>query len=69
MIRLSFGDVSLLIALTFILLLITAELLSSRYGKISIRIDRKRLRTATLVFAILFLATIVTRVIDLIIIT
>lgn len=64
MIPLNMWDASLLITLTFILLLVTSELLSSRYGRISIRINRKRLKAATQAFAILFVATVALRVID-----
>jgi hypothetical protein len=59
---LTFWDVSLLITITVIILLITSELLSPRYGKINIRINKKRLRKATLTFAIVFLALVAIRI-------
>jgi hypothetical protein len=66
MIPLNFWDVSLLITMTTIMLLITTELLSPRYGKISIRINRRRLKTATLAFSLFFLGTVALRVVELI---
>jgi hypothetical protein len=59
-------DVSLLITMTAIMLLITSELLSPRYGKINIRVNRQRLKTATLAFSLLFLGTVALRVVELI---
>jgi hypothetical protein len=59
-------DISLWLAITAVILLITSEMLSPRYGKINIRIDRKRLRTAALTVSILFLITVTIRVIDII---
>jgi hypothetical protein len=59
-------DISLWLAITAVILLITSEMLSPRYGKINIRIDRKRLRTAALAVSILFLTTVAIRVIDII---
>jgi hypothetical protein len=63
---LNFWDVSLLITITAIILLITSELLSPRYGEINIRIDRRRLKIATLAFSLLFLGTVGLMVVDLI---
>lgn len=51
-------DASLLLAVTALILLVTSELLSPYYGKINIRINRKRLRNAGLFFSIIFLATV-----------
>jgi len=59
-------DISLWLAITAVILLITSEMLSPRYGKINIRIDRKRLRTAALTVSILFLTTVAIRVISII---
>jgi uncharacterized membrane protein len=63
---LSFWDVSLLIAITAIILLITSELLSPYYGKITIPINRKRLKNAAMTFSILFLATVAIRIFSLV---
>ena len=57
-------DLSLWLAITAIILLITSELLSPHYGRINVYIDRKRLRNAALAVSILFLATIVIKIID-----
>jgi len=55
-------DISLLFASTAIILLLTSELLSPRYGKINVKINRKRLRNTALTFSTLFLATVVLRI-------
>jgi len=41
-------------------------MISPRYGKINIRIDRKKLKNATFAVSILFLATVTIRIIDII---
>jgi hypothetical protein len=69
MVPLNLWDASLLITLAFILLLVASELLSSRYGRISISINRKRLKAATQVFGIVFVVTVALRVIDSILLT
>jgi len=61
---LSFWDISLWLAITAIILLISAEMLSPYYGKINIRIDRKRLRNVAFVVSILFLVTVAVRIIN-----
>jgi hypothetical protein len=63
---LSFWDISLWLALTAIILLITSEMLSSRYGKIIILIDKKKLKNAAFVVSSLFLATVAMRIINII---
>jgi hypothetical protein len=63
---LDFWDVSLLLAITAIILLITAELLSQYYGKINILINRKKLKSISILFSILFLGTVVIRIISII---
>lgn len=55
---LNIDDMSLLFAVTALILLITSELLSPYYGKITIKINRKRLRNVAIFFSIIFLATI-----------
>lgn len=67
MFPLSFSDISLLLATTAIILLITSELLSPYYGKINIQINKKRLKNTALAFSILFLTTVAIRIISIII--
>jgi len=64
---LALWDVSLLLAVAAIILLTTSEILSNYYGKISIQINRKRLRNAALAFSVLFLATVAIRIAGIII--
>jgi len=59
---LSLWDLSLWISVTAIILLVTSELLSPRYGRTSIIINEKRLRTAALSLGILFILTVFMRV-------
>jgi hypothetical protein len=63
---LSFSDISLLLATTAIILLITSELLSPYYGKINIQINKKRLKNTALAFSALFLTTVAIRIISII---
>jgi hypothetical protein len=64
---LGFWDISLLLAITAIILLITSELLSAYYGKINILINRKKLKNTSILFSALFLATVAIRIIGIII--
>jgi len=59
-------DISLWLAITAIILLVTSELLSPYYGRINVYINRKRLRNAALAVSILFLATLVIRIITIV---
>ena len=59
---LGFWDISLLTAITAIILLITSEMLSPHYGKVNILIDRKKLKNAAITFSIIFLATVAIRI-------
>jgi len=59
---LSFLDISLFLAVTAIILLITSELISPYYGKTNLLINKKRLKRAALIVSILFLMTIVVRI-------
>jgi len=59
---LSFWDISLLLAITAIILLVTSELLSPYYGKTSLKINKKRLRNAAMTTSILFLTTVAIRI-------
>jgi len=59
---LTFWDISLLLAVTAIILLVTSELLSPYYGKTSLKINKKKLRNAALTASILFLTTVAIRI-------
>ena len=59
---LSFGDLSLWLAVTAIILLVTSELLSPYYGRTSVIINKKRLRIVSLFLGILFMLTVIVRV-------
>jgi uncharacterized membrane protein len=59
---LSFWDISLWLAFTAIILLITSEIISPFYGKTKILINKKRLRNVALVMSIIFLITVVIRI-------
>jgi len=61
-------DISLWLAITAIILLITSELLSPYYGRASIYINKKRLRNAALTVSLLFLATVAIRIISIVLI-
>jgi len=63
---LTFSDLILLLGVGAIVLIITAELTSSRYGLTNLIINRKKLRTAALTISILFLITIVIEIIGII---
>lgn len=64
---LSFNDISLWLAVTAIILLITSELTSPYYGKTNLPIDRRRLRQAALIFGVLFMITVAIRIYGIII--
>ena len=64
---LSFWDISLWLAVTAIILLITSELISPYYGKTNLLINKKRLRNVALAVSALFLLTVAIRVITIII--
>jgi len=67
MFPLGFWDISLLLATTAIILLITSELLSPHYGKINILINKKKLKNTAITVSILFLITVAIRIISIII--
>ena len=69
MFPLGFWDISLLTAITAIILLITSELLSPQYGKVNIKINKKRLKNAAITLSITFLATVAIRVVSILITT
>ncbi len=55
---LSFWDLSHWLAVTAVILLITAELISSSNGKVNILINKKHLGQVALIITILFLLTL-----------
>jgi len=61
-IPLDFWNVSLWLAVTAILLLITAQLISAYQGEATILIEKRRLRNAALATGVLFLVTVAIRV-------
>ena len=66
MFPLGIWDISLLLAVTAIILLITSELLSPYYGKVNLKINKTRLRNSALATSILFLVTVALRIISII---
>jgi hypothetical protein len=64
---LSFWDISLWLAITAIVLLITSELISPYYGKTNLLINRNRLRNVAMLVSILFLVTVAIRIVTIII--
>ena len=65
---LSFLDLSLLTAITAIVLLITSAMLSPHYGKANVLVNKKRLKNMAIVFGAIFLTTVVIRIIDIVLI-
>ena len=63
---LSLWDLSLWLAITALILLITMEVLSPQYGRIRILIDRKKLKNGGLTVSALFLITITIKIITMI---
>ena len=61
---LDFGDLSILLAITAIILLITSEFLSSYQRKVLV--NRRKLRKAGIVFAVFFLLTVGIRIVSII---
>jgi hypothetical protein len=59
---LNLEDISLLLAVESIVLLVTSELLSPYYGAANLRINKKRLRSASIVMSASFLVTVVIRI-------
>lgn len=57
-----FWDISLLLAVTAIILLITSELLLPYYGRVNILINKKKLKNTALTVSILFLITVAIRI-------
>jgi len=63
---LSFWDISLWLAVTAIIMLITSELISPYYGKTNLQINKKRLKNAALTMGVLFLITVAIRIYEII---
>lgn len=61
---LDFWQISLLTAVTAIILLITSEMLSPHYGKVNIPINKKRLKQTSIAFSAIFLGTVAVRIIE-----
>jgi len=59
---LSFWDLSLWLAVTAIILLITSELISPYYGRTNLLVNKKRLKNVALTVSILFLITVAIRI-------
>jgi hypothetical protein len=59
---LNFGHITLFLAVSAIILLITAELSSPHYGQTNLTIDNKRLKKAALTAGILSLSTFIIHV-------
>ena len=64
---LSLWDISLWLAITAIILLVTSELISPYYGKTNLIINKKRLRNISLAVSTLFLITVGIRIATIII--
>ena len=60
---LSFWDISLWLAVTAIILLITSELISPYYGRMNLLINKKRLKNVALSIGTLFLITVAIRIV------
>jgi hypothetical protein len=63
---LDFWDISLLIAVTSTILLITSELLSHNLGRTNILINKKKLRNIAIAASAIFLGAVTLRIIAII---
>lgn len=63
---LSIWDISLWLAVTSIILLISSELTSPRYGSASLLINKKALKNVAILTAMLFLTTVLIRIYEII---
>jgi len=59
---LTFWDTSLWLAITAIILLATAELISPYYGQTNLFIEKRRLRQVALLLGVLFMITVAIRI-------
>ncbi len=60
---LDFTDTSILLAIASIILLVTAQLSPTFYGQADSTIDKKKIDNAAIVSGVLFLTTIVIRIV------
>lgn len=58
-------QISFWLAITAVILFITSELVSTKYGIIKININKKRLKAVAYIIGVLFLATVIIRVTNL----
>jgi hypothetical protein len=56
------GELSLLLAVTAIILLVTSELFAPYHRKLNVNISRKKLRKAAVFFSFLFVMSILARI-------
>ena len=63
---LSFWDFSLWLAATAMILLMTTGLISPSYEKMNLMVERKKLRNVSMIISILFLATVVIRIYEIV---
>jgi len=56
---LSFFDITLWLAITAIILLVTAELISLYYGKLNLLIEKNRLRLISILVGIAFILSVI----------
>lgn len=61
---LGFWDISLFLAVTAIILLITSELLSPYYGKVNMLVNKKRLKNVAIAVSTLFIITVAIRIVN-----
>lgn len=61
---LSFDDLSLFLGLSAIILLATSELVSPFHGKMNLTLKRSRVRKASLIVGVLFMITVVLRILE-----
>ena len=64
---LDLGELSILIAVTALILLVTSELTSPYHRRIKIYLSRKRLRQTAIFFSVLFLVIVGIRIYEIII--
>ena len=64
---LSFWDISLWLAVTALILLLTSELVTQSYGKTKIPIKKRKLRNVTYIVGISFIFTIIMIIYELIV--
>ena len=62
---LNLWDISLLLAATAVILLVTSELLSPYYGSTNLTINKKKLGNAAIAAAVLFLVFVAIRIVGL----